>query len=88
VVSSFVKRICYDQSNQFMVIKLKETWYPDCAIDVATVQALIAAASVGTFYNQVIRSRPDGAHGPFDCRDHPIPNYPRNEVSTRGTGEY
>ena len=70
---------CYDAPKHFMVIKIKETWYPYCAIDGATVQALITAASVGTFYNQVIRSRPDGSHGPFDCRDHPIPIYPRNE---------
>jgi hypothetical protein len=45
------------------------------AIDAATAQALIAAESVGSFYNANIRSRRDGTHGPFDCRDHPIPGY-------------
>jgi hypothetical protein len=74
--SSFVRRVCYDAVKSFMVIKLKETWYPYCAIDAAMVQALITADSVGSFYNAKIRSGRDGTHGPFDCRDHPLPNYP------------
>jgi KTSC domain len=74
--SSFVRRVCYDDKKSFMVIKLKETWYPYCDIDSGTVQALIAADSVGSFYNEKIRSRRDGTHGPFDCRDHPMPDYP------------
>jgi len=74
--SSFVRRVCYDEPRAFMVIKLKETWYPYCEIDAATVQQLLSAESVGTFYNENIRSRRDGTHGPFDCRDHPLPKYP------------
>jgi hypothetical protein len=74
--SSFVRRVCYDEPKSFMVITLKETWYPYYEIDAATVRQLISAESVGRFYNQSIRSRPDGTHGPFDCRDHPLPNYP------------
>jgi hypothetical protein len=75
VTSSFIRRVCYDARQSFMVIQLKQTWYPYCDIDAGTVQSLIAAESPGGFYNQSIRSRPDGSHGPFDCRDHPIPNY-------------
>ena len=73
--SSFIRRVCYDSPKSFMVIKLKETWYPYCEID-AMVQQLLLAGSAGTFYNENIRSRPDGTHGPFDCRDHPLPEYP------------
>ena len=73
--SSFIRRVCYDEPKSFMVIKLKETWYPYCEIDGATVQQLLSAGSAGTFYNQNIRSRPDGSHGPFDCRDHQMPTY-------------
>ena len=73
--SSFIRRVCYDAPKSFMVIKLKETWYPYCAIDAGTVAELLVAGSKGTFYNQRIRSR-GGQHGPFDCLDHPIPNYP------------
>ena len=74
--SSFIRRVCYDAPKSFMVIKLKETWYPYCEIDAAIVQRLLSAGSAGKFYNENIRSRPDGSHGPFDCRDHPLPNYP------------
>ena len=76
VTSSFIRRVCYDVPKSFMVIKLKETWYPYCEINAATVQQLLSAGSAGTFYNENIRSRPDGTHGPFDCRDHPLPEYP------------
>jgi hypothetical protein len=75
--SSFVRRVCYDEPKSFMVIKLNETWYPYCSVDAATVAKLLSAESVGSFYNQAIRSRPDGSNGPFDCRDHPLPSYPR-----------
>ena len=74
--SSFIRRVCYDAPKSFMVIKLKETWYPYCEIDAATVQQLLSAGSAGTFYNENIRSRRDSTHGPFDCRDHPLPEYP------------
>ena len=47
--SSFIRRVCYDAPKSFMVIKLKETWYPYCEIDAATVQQLITAGSAGTF---------------------------------------
>jgi len=74
--SSFVRRVCYDAPRSFMVIKLKETWYPYCGIDAATVAQLLSGESAGRFYNQAIRTRPDGTHGPFDCREHPLPTYP------------
>jgi hypothetical protein len=47
-----------------------------CRFGAATVQQLITAGSAGKYYNQNIRSRPDGSRGAFDCRDHPMPNYP------------
>ena len=74
VASSFIRRVCYDASNSFMVIELNTTWYPYCAIGADVVQALIGAVSPGTYYNQSIRSN-GGQRGPFDCRDHPLPKY-------------
>jgi hypothetical protein len=68
VISSFIGRVCYDEPRRFMVIELKTTWYPYCEIDAATVQKLLTAESA-------IRSHGD-QQGPFDCRDHPMPNYP------------
>jgi hypothetical protein len=75
--SSFIRSVCYDAPKSFMVIKLNETWYPYCEIDAATVQQLLSAESAGNFYNQNIRSRQDGTHGPFDCRDHLLSEYRR-----------
>lgn len=71
--SSVVKRVCYDEANAYMIISLKGTYYHYCEIDVATVQALLSANSMGQYYNANIRGT--GSDGPFDCRTHRIPNY-------------
>lgn len=71
--SSFIRRVCYHADKRFMAIKLKETWYPYCEVDAATVQGLLGAESAGRFYNANIRSKRDGLRGPFDCRDRPMP---------------
>ena len=52
VTSSFIRRVCYDAPKSFMVIKLKETWYPYCEMDAATVQQLLSAGSAGNFYTR------------------------------------
>ena len=72
--SSFVRQICYDAPRSYMLIRLNETWYHYCAVDRASVDNLIHASSVGTYYNQNFRSQ-GPVHGPFDCRDRPVPDY-------------
>lgn len=71
--SGFIGRVCYDESNEFMVIKLNETYYPYCEVDVETMTQLLAAESKGRFYQERIRG--DGNDGPFDCRTHDAPDY-------------
>jgi hypothetical protein len=66
--SSFVKRVCYDKANNYMLINLSGTYYHYCAIDYGTVSALLAAVSMGRFYNKNIKGR-------FDCRVHQVPGY-------------
>jgi hypothetical protein len=66
--SSFVKRVCYDKANNYMLINLSGTYYHYCAIDDGTVSALLAAVSMGRFYNKNIK-------GQFDCRVHQVPGY-------------
>jgi hypothetical protein len=73
--SSFVRQICYDASKSYMLIRLNDTWYHYCAVDRGSVDNLIHANSVGTYYNQSFRSH-GLVHGPFDCRDRPVPDYP------------
>ena len=66
--SSFVRRICYDRGNSYMLIDLNGTYYHYCEIDGATVAGLLHADFVGKFFNANIK-------GHFDCRTHRIPNY-------------
>lgn len=72
--SSFVGRVCYDAPKKFVAIKLKNVWYPYCEVDAKSVADLLGAPSIGRHYTANFRSH-KGVHGPFDCRDHPIPSY-------------
>jgi hypothetical protein len=72
--SNFVRGVCYDGKRSYMIINLNEVWYHYCAVDRASFDNLINATSVGSAYNQNFRSR-GGVHGPFGCRDHPVPDY-------------
>lgn len=69
--NSDVSRICYDKAEQYMVIRLKTTYYHYCAIDAATVQGLQSAVSKRQFFEARIKGT--GTSGPFDCRTQPIP---------------
>jgi hypothetical protein len=66
--SSFIKRICYDHSNGYMVISLNGIYYHYCGIDNETVTSLLEADSMGRFYNSAIKGR-------FDCRVNRVPDY-------------
>ena len=41
--SSFVRRICYDRSNSYMLINLNGTYYHYCEIDGETIAGLLRA---------------------------------------------
>ena len=66
--SSFIQRVCYDASNSYMLINLSGTWYHYCEIGQGMVSSLLAAESMGGFYNVSIK-------GNFDCRTHRVPAY-------------
>jgi hypothetical protein len=66
--SSFIRRVCYDAPNQYMLISLNGTFYHYCEIDSGTVSSLLAADSMGRYYNASIK-------GHFDCRVHRVPAY-------------
>ena len=68
VVSSFVRRVCYDEDQRYMLISLQGVYYHYCAIPPDVVDGLLAAPSVGGFYNAHIKSN-------FDCRIFPPPDY-------------
>jgi hypothetical protein len=66
--NSFVKRVCYDQSNQYMLINLNGRYFHYCEIDQGTVAGLIGAQSPSQFYTGNVK-------GNFDCRTHRVPAY-------------
>ena len=66
--SSFIKRVCYDRRNEYMLISLNGTFYHYCEIDAGTVSSLLSAPSIERFYNARIK-------GQFNCRVHRMPEY-------------
>lgn len=71
--SRFIQRVCYDKPQNYMIINLKGTHYHYCELPAAMFDALMAAPSIGQFYNQNIKG--SGSDGPFDCRTHRVPAY-------------
>lgn len=68
--SSFVNRLCYDSREQYVIVKLKDTYYHYCEVPSDVVRAWMDADSMGRFYNSFVKGR-------FDCRKHYIPPYDR-----------
>jgi hypothetical protein len=68
VESSFVRRVCFDKRQSYMLIHLRDTYYHYCSIPDSVVSALSAADSVGRFYNAQVK-------GNYDCRMNPPPKY-------------
>jgi hypothetical protein len=66
--SSFIRRVCYDHANAYMIVSLNGTYYYYCDIDNATVESFRAADSMGRFFNASIK-------GHFDCRTGHAPAY-------------
>jgi hypothetical protein len=71
--SSFIQRVCYDKPQGYMLINLRGVYYHYCELPAATFDAFLAAPSMGQFYN--LRIKGTGSDGPFDCRNHRVPNY-------------
>jgi hypothetical protein len=72
-----VNRLCYEPSKHYMIIWLgkNNTAYHYCDIGQDAVDAFKSASPMCPYYNANIRSKPDGTHGPFDCRDHRVPQF-------------
>jgi len=66
--SSFIRGVCYDEPNAYVLINLSGTWYHHCGVGSLTVAQFKAASSMGQYYNRVFR-------GHYDCRINPMPIY-------------
>ena len=71
--SSFIRRVCYDKAEAYMLINLSGTWYHYCEIDPGTVEKLLTAKSAGRYFNDSIKGT--GQSGPYDCRSRRVPPY-------------
>jgi hypothetical protein len=56
-----------------MLINLRGTFYHYCELPTVTYDALMAAHSMGQFYNTNIKG--SGKDGPYDCRTHRVRHY-------------
>ena len=66
--SSLVKEIFYDQKTEYLLVRLKHTFYHYCSITVVTVNNWISSPSLGKYYNPNVK-------GNYDCRNYPVPSY-------------
>jgi hypothetical protein len=74
--SSFIHRVCYAEAKRYMIIWLgkNRTAYHYCEIGPEVKDEFLAAPSMGTYFNQKITGT-RSKRGPFDCRDHPVPEF-------------
>ena len=66
--SSFVKKMYYDKQNNYLVVRLKNTFYHYCGIPDGVVKNWIGSSSLGRYYNYHVK-------GNFDCRINYVPDY-------------
>jgi len=66
--SSLVQEIYYDAQNQYLLVRLKSTFYHYCNIPAEYVSEWVNADSLGSYYRDCIK-------GDFGCRYVPVPSY-------------
>ena len=64
--SSFIERICYDEGQEYMLIRLSGRLYHYCHIEPGTFRNFLSAPSMGEFYNAQIKGREVAR--PYDCK--------------------
>jgi hypothetical protein len=55
--SSFIRRVCYDEANRYLLIQLGSIWRQYCNVPEETASALIEAESAARFFNVHIRGK-------------------------------
>jgi KTSC domain len=55
--SSFIRRVCYDKANRYLLIQLGSTWREYCNVPEETASTLIEAESAARFFNAHIRGK-------------------------------
>jgi len=65
--SSFVHRICYQEKSNYLIVRLKNTYYHYCRLPERVYNNWLSASSKGRYYNGNIK-------GNYDCRMGGVPN--------------
>jgi len=64
--STIIQRVCYDAAARSMIVGIESGYDRYCRVPAATFAGLMAAPSMGQFFNRSIRAlAPDGR---YDCR--------------------
>lgn len=69
--SSFIRRVCYDREDSYLLLNLNGTYYHYCEVPVSVVNELLNAPSMGSYYGNAIKGK--GGMGPYDCRVKKVP---------------
>lgn len=78
--SSQVARVCYDQAQRYLLMRLKQrsgdaVYYHYCEVPKPIVDEVLAANSMGGYYISNIRIRGAGTRSTYSCQYHPAPRY-------------
>ena len=65
---SAIRRVCYDEENQYMIIQLGSLYLHYCAIEPHKVHGLLHAKSVARYFNAEIKGR-------YTCNSQTAPAY-------------
>ena len=68
VKSSFLRRVCYDYDNNYLLVQLGSVWYHYCNVPEETVNSLIETDSPAEYFNAQVRNK-------FSCSDRVVPQY-------------
>jgi hypothetical protein len=64
--STVLQRVCYDRTQQDLIVGISGAYDRYCSVPAATVERLLDAPSMGQFFNQNIRHEATGWR--FGCR--------------------
>ena len=65
---SFIRRVCHDQVNRYMVVQFGSTYSHYCDVGPDVAYELVQAESPSRFFNQVVRGR-------YGCQGAYVPMY-------------
>ena len=68
VLDGFLKEMFFDGQENYLLVRLKNTFYHYCGINKQVIKTWVNSSSLGRYYLNNIK-------GNYDCRVYPLPNY-------------